>query len=174
MKAYLNVIILFFGLTTLPYSQTKNTGPLSMKKFSAVVMKSIGDDFAVYLPDRNTDPKVKALHNNFITCDLVLNYEGYETYLAYMEIKGRSLATTYNENGKLLRVIENYKDVILPSKVISEIYKKFPGWEIVNDKYVYSQNEGDIIKKQYNLKIKKGNESRKLTVHPNGEIITQN
>jgi hypothetical protein len=30
-----------------------------------------------------------------------------------MEIKGGSLSATYNENGKLIRVIEKYKDVKL-------------------------------------------------------------
>lgn len=174
MKAFIYVTLLFIGLTNLSYSQEKNPGSMSMENLPAVVIKSAGDDFSVYLPDRNADPKVRALEDNFIAYDLGINYEGYETYLVYMEVKGGTLSATYNENGKLLRVIENYKDLILPSKVIYEIYKKFAGWEIVNDKYVYSQNEGDIIKKQYNLKIKKGNESRKLTVHPNGEIITQN
>jgi hypothetical protein len=30
---------------------------MSMKNLTAVVIKSAGDDFSVYLPDRNTDPK---------------------------------------------------------------------------------------------------------------------
>jgi hypothetical protein len=49
---------------------------------------------------------------------------------------------------------------------------KNTGWQIVNDKYLYSQKEGDILK-QYNLKIKKRKKSRKLTVHPDGEIIAE-
>ena len=173
MKAYVNVLILFFGFTTLTYSQEKNTGPMSMENLPAVVIKSVGDDFSVYLPDRNADPKVRALQDSFIAYDLGVNYEGYDTYLVYMEIEGGSLSATYNENGKLIRVVENYKNVILPSKVIYEIYKKYPGWQIVNDKYLYSQKEGDILKKQYNLKIKKGKTSRRLTVHPDGEIILE-
>jgi hypothetical protein len=173
MKIYVNVLILFFGFTTLSHSQEKKTGPMSMENLPAVVIKSVGDDFSVYLPDRNADPKVRALEDNFIAYDLGKNHQGYETYLVYMEIKGGSLAATYNEKGKLIRVVEEYKDVVLPSKVIYEIYKKFPGWEIVNDKYLYSQKEGDILKKQYHLKIKKGKESRKLTVHPDGEIIDE-
>jgi hypothetical protein len=171
MKAYVNMLILFFGFTTLMYSQEKNTGPMNMENLPAVVIKSVGDDFSVYLPDRNSDPKVRALQDSFIAYDLGVNYEGYDTYLVYMEIKGSSLSATYNEKGKLIRVVENYKDVILPSKVIYEIYKKYPGWQIVNDKYLYSQKEGDILKKQYNIKIKKGKKSHKLTVHPDGKII---
>jgi hypothetical protein len=40
MKAYVNVLILFFGFTTLTYSQEKNTGP-NMENLPAVVIKSI-------------------------------------------------------------------------------------------------------------------------------------
>jgi hypothetical protein len=106
MKAYVNVLIL--GFTTLTYSQEKNTGPMNMENLPAVVIKS-GDDFSVYLPDRNADPKVRALQDSFIAYDLGVNYEGYDTYLVYMEIKGGSLSATYNENGKLISVVENYK-----------------------------------------------------------------
>jgi hypothetical protein len=54
-------------------------------------------------------PKVRALQDSFIAYDLGVNYEGYDTYLVYMEIKGGSLSATYNENGKLISVVENYK-----------------------------------------------------------------
>lgn len=175
MKAYI-IILLFLGVTTLSYSQdtmeneTKN-GKINLENLPAVVIKSAGSDFSVYLPDRNADQKIRKLEDEFIAYDLGKDYEGYENYLVIMEIKDGSLAATYNEKGKLIRVVENYKNVKLPSKVIYSVYKMYPGWEIVNDKYLYSQKEGDIQKKQYNLKIKKGKKTRKLTVHPDGEII---
>ncbi|SDW86437.1 phage tail protein [Flavobacterium degerlachei] len=175
MKYYV-IFLLALGLTNISYSQdikdtdSKN-GNISMENLPAVVIKSAGTDFSVYLPDRNADPKVRKLEDSFIAYDLGKNYEGFETYLVFMEIKGGSLSATYNENGKLLSVVENYKNVKLPGDVVFSIYKKFPGWEIVNDKYLYTQKEGDVLKKQYNLKIKKGKETKKLTVHPDGEII---
>lgn len=79
---------------------------MSMKNLTAVVIKSAGDVFSVYLPDRNTDPK-QELKDSFIACDLGKNYEGYDSYLVVMEIKGGSLSATYNENGKLISVVEN-------------------------------------------------------------------
>jgi hypothetical protein len=175
MKTYV-IALLVLGLTTISYSQDKmdadsKNGTMSMENLPAIVIKSAGDDFSVYLPDRNADPKVRKLEDTFIAYDLGKNYEGYETYLVVMEIKGGSLSATYNENGKLISVVENYKNVKLPGDVIYSIYKKFPGWEIVNDKYLYTQKEGDVLKKQYNLKIKKGKKTKKLTVHTDGEII---
>jgi hypothetical protein len=56
----------------------------------------------------NADPKVRTLEDSFIAYDLGKNYEGYETYLVYGN-KGGSLSATYNENGKLIRVIENIR-----------------------------------------------------------------
>jgi hypothetical protein len=52
------------------------------------------------------------LQDSFIAYDLGVNYEGYDTYLVYMEIKGGSFVATYNENGKLISVVENYKTYI--------------------------------------------------------------
>ncbi|UFH35467.1 hypothetical protein [Flavobacterium acetivorans] len=176
MKAYI-IVFLFLGLTNLSYSQNKtdlepSDGNISIENLPAVVIKSVGDDFSVYITDRNSDPKVRKLQDRFIAYDLGKNLEGYETYLVYMEIKGGTLTATYDEKGKLIRVVENYVNVKLPAKVIYSVYKNFPGWEIINDKYLYSQEKGDILKKQYNLKIKKGNDTKKLIVRPNGEIIS--
>src|SRR3970282_1173686 len=170
---YYAIILLALGLTTVSYSQDKTDaqGNISRENYPAVVIKSAGTDFSVYLPDRNADPKVRKLEDSFIAYDLGKDYEGYDTYLVIMETKGGSLSATYNEKGKLMTVVENYKNVKLPSDVIYSVYKSFPGWEIVNDKYLYSQKEGDVVKKQYHLKIKKGKQSKNLTVHPNGEIV---
>lgn len=88
-------------------------------------------------------------------------------------MKNGSLAATYNDKGKLFRVVENYKNVKLPSAVIYSVYKKYPGWSIVNDKFLYTQEDGDIIKKQYHIQIKKDSETSKLVVHPNGDIIKE-
>lgn len=165
-----------FGVTSLSYSQdimNDDTEDVSYKieNLPAVVIKSAGKDFSVYLPDRNSDKSIRKLENKFIAYNLGKDYEGFDTYLVVMEIENGSLSATYNQNGKLTSVVENYKNIQLPSKVIFSIYKSFPGWEIVNDKYLYSQKEGDIQKKQYHLKIKKGNDTRKLTVHPDGKIV---
>ena len=136
-----------------------------------IVIKKAGADFSVYIPDKNPDSNIKRVEEKFIAYDLGKDNEGYDEYLLVMQIKKGTLAATYDEKGKLIRVVENYKNVILPSQVIYSVYKKFPGWKIVNDKFLYTQEEGDIIKKQYNLKIKKNKEVRKITVRPNGEIV---
>lgn len=172
MKSFI-VILFILGFTTISYSQdtTKVDGNIKIEELPAVVIKKAGKDFSVYLPDRNADLKVRNLEDKFIAYDLGKDYEGYENYLVIMETKNGSLSATYDENGKLTRVVERYQNVKLPSSVVYSVYKSFPGWQIINDKYLYSQEEGDVVKKEYNLKIKKDKETRKLVVSADGEIL---
>ncbi len=82
-----------------------------------------------------------------------------------------TLTATYNQNGKLVRVVEKYENVTLPDKIIFSVFKNYPGWGIVNDKYLYTQADGDVLKKQYKLKIKNGNKTKRITLSPSGEIL---
>jgi hypothetical protein len=173
MKKFI-VILLFLGLAASSYSQKKTEkeeGKMDIINLPEIVIKKAGADFSIYIPDDNPDPNVRKIEEKFIAYDLGKDYEGAEEYLLTLETKKGILAATYNEKGKLIRVVENYKNVILPSKVIYSIYKKFPQWTIVNDKFLYTQTEGDIVKKQYNVKIKKGKDIRKLVVRPDGTIV---
>ena len=174
MKSLVVVVVFALGLSGQVYSQDEKIGNDKATKpieLPEVVIKSAGKDFSIYLPDKNPDQNVRALEERFVSYDLGKDYEGYENYLVTMETKNGSLSATYNENGKLLSVVENYKNVRLPSAVIYSIYKSFPGWKIVNDKFLYSQEDGDISKKQYNLKIKRNKEVRNLVVNPQGDIL---
>lgn len=173
MKTFI-VILLFLGFAASSYSQKKTEkeeGKMDIINLPEIVIKKAGADFSVYVPDDNPDQNVRRLEEKFVAYDLGKDYEGNETYLVTMEVKNGSLAATYDENGKLIRVVENYKNVVLPSNVIYSIYKNFPDWTIVNDKFLYTQTEGDIVKKQYNVKIKKNDDVRKLVVQPDGEIV---
>jgi hypothetical protein len=175
MKSFV-IILLVLGFTAASFSQVKpkkDEGNIKIEELPAVVIKRVGSDFSVYLPDNNPDKDVRRLQEKFIAYDLGKDYEGSETYLLVLETKKGSLAATYNEKGKLVRVVENYKNVKLPNAVMFSVYKKYPGWTIVNDKFLYTQEEGDILKKQYQLKIKKNKVTRKLTVRPNGDILKE-
>lgn len=171
MKSFI-IILLFLGITSSSYSQDETEkGKMKIEELPGVVIKRIGSDFSIYIPDNNPDQSVKAVEEKFIAYDLGKENEGYEEYLLIMEVKNGSLAATYDEKGKLTRVVEDFRNVKLPSQVIYSVYRTYPQWSIVNDRFLYTQEEGDIIKKQYNLKIKKGKETRKLVVRPNGEIL---
>lgn len=165
------IIIFILTITIAANGQVTEKGKIKIEELPGVVIKRVGTDFSVYVPDNNPDQRVKMVEDQFIAFDLGKGAEGFEEYLVVMEAKNGSLTATYNENGKLVRVIENFKNVRLPSEVIYSIYRTYPGWSIVNDSFLYTQEDGDIINKQYNIKIKKDKEVVKLVVRPNGEIL---
>ena len=166
------VSLAFLGCATFTYAQDKKGGGNGkVTELPEIVIKSAGKDFSIYLPDKNPDMDVQRLEQAFIAYDIGKDYEGYDNYLVTMEMKNSSLAATYNENGKLMSVVEVYDNVKLPSAVIYSIYRNFPEWKIVKDKFLYTQEDGDIIKKQYNIKLKKDKELRRIVIHPDGEIV---
>jgi hypothetical protein len=159
MKTVL-LIALIFGIHVTLFSQEKETKvnnekAMKSEELPEIVIKNAGKDFSYYLPDKNPDPNVRRLQSEFIAYNLGKDYEGYDNYLVILERGQGMLTATYNSNGKLTSVVEKYKNIQLPGPVIYSIYKTYPGWEIVNDKFLYSQENGDITKKEYNLKLKK-------------------
>lgn len=163
------IILVFFAITTSSYCQ--DTGKIKIEELPEVIIKRAGKDFSIYLPSNSPDQSVKTVEEKFIAYDLGKDAEGAEEYLLIMKAKNGSLAATYDNTGKLIRVVEEFKNVKLPSQVIYSVYRTYPGWAIVNDKFLYTQEKGDVIKKQYNLKIKKDKDVVKLVVKPNGEIV---
>jgi hypothetical protein len=172
------IIALFLGMYITTYSQNKtevgnNEGKIKSIDLPEIVIKNAGKDFSFYLPDKNPDPSVAQLQSEFVAYDLGKDYEGFDTYLVFLKGEKGVLTATYDSNGKLTSVIEKYDNVQLPAPVIYSIYKAYPGWHIVNDKFLYSQEQGDVTKKEYNLKLKKDKETIKLKVNPQGEIIAK-
>ncbi|MFE3848991.1 hypothetical protein ACFX5D_13545 [Flavobacterium sp. LB3P45] len=168
MKTF-TIILVFLAISTSSYSQ--ETGKIKIEELPEVIIKRAGKDFSVYLPSSSPDEKVKAVEQKFIAYDLGKDAEGAEEYLVIMKAKNGSLAATYDDKGKLIRVVEEFKNVRLPNQVIYSVYRTYPGWTIVNDKFLYTQEKGDVTKKQYNLKIKKDKDVIKLVVKPNGDIV---
>lgn len=163
------LLLVFLAIPTINYSQDQ--GKVKIEELPEVIIKKAGKDFSVFLPSNSPDQRVKAVEDKFIAYDLGKDAEGAEEYLLIMSVKNGSLAATYDETGKLIRVVENFKNVRLPNEVIYSIYRTYPGWTLVNDKFLYTQEKGDVTKKQYNVKIKKDKDVVKLVVKPNGEIV---
>ena len=168
------------GLYTSIYGQSLNSTPsdarVDIEELPAVVIRNVGNDFSVYLPARKpevVDPRVKLLENQFISYNLGKDYEGYDSYLVIMETEKGILTATYNEKGILKSVIEKYENSALPSTIMYSVYKNYPGWTIVDDKFEYHQEKGDITKKDYTLKIKKGSDKKTLVFNPNGDIVSR-
>ena len=165
------LILLMAGVSFVVNAQIeKEQQEMRPEELPAVVIKKAGEDFSVYLPDKNPDERVREMQEKFIAYDLG-HVDGEQEYLVMFEADDARLVATYNEKGKLLKVVEKYKNVKLPRSVIFSVYKSYPEWTIVQDKFLYAQSEGNVIKKQYDIKIKKGNQTKNIAIKPNGEVL---
>ncbi|RVT80054.1 hypothetical protein EOD40_02785 [Flavobacterium sufflavum] len=168
------IILLFFGFAYTSYSQDeplKEDGNLEINKLPEIVISKAEKDFSTYIHDNNPDGSVRKIQEKFVAYQVGKDYEGFEEYLLVMKLKKGSLAATYNEKGKLTHVVENYRDVIPPYRVMLSVHKAFPQWRIISDKLLYKQSNGNITENHYSLRIKKDKEIKKLLVRPDGEII---
>jgi hypothetical protein len=169
-------LLVVLGFSAIGRAQEKNMTPAQARvettALPEIIIKKAGEDFSVYVRDSGAqDPKIKNLQETFIAYDLGKDYEGYENYLVTMIDKDASLVATYNENGKLTSVVEKYDNVKLPSAVVYSVYREFPGWKMVKDKYLYTQESGDVKKNQYNIKLVKAGDTKKIVVNSKGEIL---
>jgi hypothetical protein len=175
----LMVIALILGahITTLSQNMINTGNDEGGTKFvepHKIVVKNAGKKFSYYLPDDNQSLSVKKLESDFVAYNISNDSEDYESsYVVIREGKGVLMAN-YDSNGKLIRVEEKYYDTQLPMSIIQSVYKAYPGWQIVKDKYVYSQKNGEMTKREYFLKLKKENEIIKLKVNPTGDVIVAN
>ena len=122
MKLLFSVLALF-SFSVMSYSQSLEDEELKYNELPAIVMKTAGKDFSIYLPDRNPDAKVRQMQEKFIGYDLGKDLDGYNEYLVVMESEDASLVATYNENGKLINIVESYSNVKLPRQVVYSIFK---------------------------------------------------
>ena len=96
--------------------------------------------------------------------------KNFDEYLVTLQNEKGSLVATYNEKGLLMRVSEKYVNVELPREVINSVYISYPEWIITKSKFEYSQQNGQILKKAYHLKLKKDNKIQIVMVSSTGEI----
>jgi hypothetical protein len=138
----------------------------------AVVLKKAGEEFSVYYPDnKNPDSRVLALENSFITYNIDKEFDGTESYYILFEVEDGVLAATFDEKGKLLSVVERFKNVRIPEKVRLNLAKKFPEWSLKSDKFVYVQKSGEVKRKRYKIIMKKDKKLRRIVVNEHGEIL---
>lgn len=176
MKSIVKILLLVC-ITTISYAQnkTKNKEKTKRVNLPEVVINSERENNSVYIRDFNVDPKVTNLENSLLKYVLDKNLDGNETdtYRVNFNLKNGDgkLCAIYTKKGNLISVIENYKNLVLPNSVSNAVYKEYPGWQIDTDKYNYSQENGEITKKEYKLTLTKDNKRLKIVVNPVGEIL---
>jgi hypothetical protein len=84
--------------------------------------------------------------------------------------KGKILAT-YNNEGKILRTVEKFKQINLPESVTKAVMSRFPGWAIANNVYLVKYLDDKKGKKLYKLILENGDVQIKVKTDDKGNFL---
>ena len=161
-------LVLCLSLFSVSYSQDKKTEAI---KLPEVVISHLKKDVSKYILDNNSDAIIRNTQAQFLSYQVDDECKNFDEYLVTFENEKGCLVATYNEKGDLMYVSEKYVNVELPREVINSIYVSNPQWIITKSKFEYSQQHGQIVKKEYHLKLKKDNKTKNVLISSTGEII---
>ena len=149
--------LLFFGLTTQIYSQVIELSEVNVSVNYKYLDAIDSDQIAV--PVKTLTEQVL----NFETNKGDLYDDEFDTYRVSFYIPDGKVVAAYDNNGKILRTIEKYKNIRLPQEVLAAVTERFPKWAVIEDVYEvkYHCDKG-IVKKQYKIKLQ--NEDKTVNV----------
>jgi hypothetical protein len=91
----------------------------------------------------------------------------YDSYLITFRSRKGFLEAEYDKQGRLGRTYLRFKNIVLPSNMITDLHRKYEGWKMVRNIHVASGHGGFLSKDVYKVKLKKGRETKNLKIGVN-------
>jgi hypothetical protein len=167
VKRFLVVAVLSTGYSMQPFAQ-------EIKNLPEVIVTAVNYKYLKSIGDKNASQSVNMLQKRAATYDVKSSdyYEDeYDGYFISFFIPDGEILAVYDQNGKIIRTAEKYKDVALPNDVRQAIIKRFPGWGISKDAYLvtYSAEQGGT--KVYKLVLENGDKRLRVKTNEKGEFL---
>ena len=96
----------------------------------------------------------------------------YDDYFISFYIPQGKILASYDKEGNVLRTVEKYKNIALPSAVSKAIVKNYSDWKIAENAYLvnYHDRKG-VTKKENKILLEKGNRQMRVKTDENGNIL---
>jgi len=166
-KLFIGLLVL--GLTTQSFAQVINDGQLPEVTVHAVNYKYLNS-----VDSDDLDPDVKKLEREAATFDYrnsEMYNDDYGTYSISFHIPNGQIVAAYDNDGKIVKTIERYKDVKTPKSVRKTVTKNYPGWTITDDVYKVSYHQDKGVEQTYKLQLKNGKEKIRIITDVKGNIL---
>lgn len=168
MKKFI-IGLIAIGLTSQVFAQIPKVEQLSEVVVTAVNYKYLNatDSKEVAIPVKMLERKVAA----YDIQDADFYSDEFDFYTVSFIIPQGKIVAAYNGEGEIMRTIERFEDVKLPTAVRNAVAERFPNWIIVNDVYkvTYTENKGANM--TYKLKLKNGDKTMRVKVDDTGEFL---
>jgi hypothetical protein len=139
-----------------------------------VRMVALNYKYLKSVTDTNAAEPVKLLQRRAATYD-VKSSEFYEDdaegyFISFYIPAGRILAF-YDQNGKMVRSVEKFKNVVVPKAVREAVNQRFPRWSISEDVYLVKFVDTPDDSKVYKLLLENGNKRIRVKTNEKGEFL---
>jgi hypothetical protein len=167
LKLMLIITVLGIGYNVQSFAQ-------EVKNLPEVIVTAVNYKYLKSIVDKSAGQPVNMLQMRAATYD-VKNTEFYEdeydNYFISFFIPDGEILAVYDQNGKIIRTAEKYKNVALPQDVRTSVVKRFPGWSISKDAYLvtYSAEQGG--NKVYKLVLENGDKRLRVKTNEKGEFL---
>jgi len=168
MKKFI-IGLFVIGLTSPVLAQVPKVEQLSEVVVTAINYKYLNatDSKEVAIPVKMLERKAAAYNVQ----DADYYSDDYEFYTVSFFIPEGKIVAAYNPEGEIIRTIERFKNIKLPTTVRDAVADRFPNWTIVKDVYRVTYNQDEGAKKSYKLKLKNGDKTMRVKIDDTGEFL---
>ena len=168
MKKFI-VGLLVLGLTSQVFAQVTEVEQLSEVVVTAVNYKYLNavDNSEAAIPVQMLERKAAAF--NVQEQDYYI--DDYDYYTVSFFIPEGKIVAVYDPDGKIMRTIEKFVDIKLPSAINQALAERFPNWEVVSDVYRVTYTDKKGANKSYKLKLKNGDKVMRVKMTDDGEFL---
>ncbi|GGW29722.1 hypothetical protein [Arenibacter certesii] len=157
--------IMFLGLASLGFSQEIGEEVKEVELTGVTVSPIINSVYLDEVRDEFTPVRIQVLEEEVARYDVRKSdfYDGglHSYVVRFIDKKGRIVAT-FDHEGNILYAFEFYKNVRMPSKMMSEIYRNHSGWVPYETKYIVNYAKRKGVKKFYKVSLAKNDIRKKL------------
>lgn len=168
MKKFI-IGLFVIGLTSQVFAQVPK-----VEKLSEVVVTAVNYKYLNAIDSKEAAVPVKMLErkaSSYKVQDSEYYSDDYEFYTVSFYIPDGKIVAAYNAEGEIVRTIERFKNVQLPTAVRNAVAERFPKWAIVKDVYRVTYNQNMGANKSYKLKLKNGEKTMRVKIDDAGEFL---
>jgi len=168
MKKFI-IGLFVIGLTSQVFAQIPKVEQLSEVVVTAVNYKYLNaiDSKEVAIPVQMLERKAAAYNVQ----DADYYSDDYDFYTVSFFIPEGKIVAAYNPEGEIIRTIERFENIKLPTAVRDAVAERFPNWTIVKDVYRVTYNKDEGANKSYKLKLENGDKTMRVKIDDKGEFL---
>ncbi|MBP7558350.1 MAG: nicotinate-nucleotide adenylyltransferase [Chitinophagaceae bacterium] len=124
--------------------------------------------------NKDMPPPVKLLERKAAEYDIKKS-EYYDddnvTYYVSFYLPEGFVLAVYDQDGKLLRTAERYKNIPLPPAITKAVGKRYPNWSISKDIYLVTYEDANGAKRDYKLILQNGSKRIRAKLNEEGTFL---